>query len=102
MSPQFSAKIVRDDEKICSSVNVSLSAADEWGSRSGTASDRRIIYTIDIDFSEDTSISMQEANDSSPRNSRQCSPRCVEGKKRENDDDDRVHRRRPIKGRFII
>jgi hypothetical protein len=97
---------LRELKKIGSSENVSLGertpqGADEWGSRSGTASDRRIIYTIDIVFAEDTSISMLEANDSR-RDSPQRSPRCDERKKREIDDDGKIHRRLPIKGRFVV
>ncbi len=57
-----------------------------------------MVYTIDIDFAEDTSIFVPEADDS-PRDSPQRSARRVERKEKKNDDDDddRIHRRLPIK-----
>lgn len=91
-----------ESEKIGSSENVSPGEQAQVSGerRRGTASDRRVIYTIDIDFAEVTSISVLEADDS-PRDSPQCSPRCIERKKR-NDDDGRIHRRLPIKGSFTL
>ena len=68
-----------ESEKIGSSENVSQGEQVQasGGRRRGTASDRRIIYTIDIDFAEVTSTSVLEADDS-PRDSPQRSPRCIE------------------------
>lgn len=91
---------LRESEKIGSSENVSPAERAQASGRShrGTASDRSIVYTIDINFAEGTSISVPEADDS-PRDSPQRSTRCVEKK---NEDDDRIHRMLPIKGSFTV